>query len=113
MGSGAQLSVTDLRRSTRHPVDFRVIAEHRQRGDLHLHIVNLSAHGFMTQGDEIELSRGERVNIRLPHIGRIEAHLIWLAGERYGFQFERIIRMSEFIAMIDELQPNPRLRNRR
>lgn len=113
MGLGAQLSVTDLRRSTRHPVDFRLIAEHRQRGDLHLHIVNVSAHGFMVQGVEHGLGRGERVNIRLPHIGRIEAHLIWVSGDRAGFQFERIIRMNEFMALIDEVQPNPRLRNRR
>lgn len=113
MGLGAQLSVTDLRRSTRHPVDFRLIAEHRQRGDLHLHIVNLSAHGFMAQGSELQLGRGERINLRLPHIGRIEAHLIWIAGDRAGFQFERIIRSAEFMGLIDELQPNPRLRSRR
>lgn len=112
MGAGAQLSVTDLRRSTRHPVDFRVIGEHRQLGDVQLHIVNLSAHGFMVQG-ELGLGRGERLNIRLPEIGRIEAHLIWASGERSGFQFERIIRANEFIALIDTLQPNPRLRARR
>ena len=50
MVAGAQLSVTDLRRAARHPVDFPVIGEHRQLGDLHLHIVNISAHGFMTEG---------------------------------------------------------------
>ena len=47
MAGGAQLSVTDMRRSTRHPVDYPVIAEHRQIGDMKLHICNLSAHGFM------------------------------------------------------------------
>jgi len=118
MGAGAQLSVTDLRRSTRHPVDFRVIAEHRQLGDLHLHVVNLSAHGFMAQadgGDEpvFGLGRGERVVIRLPQVGRIEAHLIWTTEDRAGFQFERIIRATEFSGLIDALQPNPRLRARR
>lgn len=112
MGAGAQLSVTDMRRSTRHPVDYRVIGEHRQRGDIHLHVVNLSAHGFMAQG-ELDLSRGERVVIRLPEVGRIEAHLIWANGDRAGFQFERIIRANEFVALIDTLQPNPRLRGRR
>lgn len=112
MGAGAQLSVTDMRRSTRHPVDCRVIGEHRQRGDIHLHVVNLSAHGFMAQG-ELDLSRGERVVIRLPEVGRIEAHLIWSSGDRAGFQFERIIRAHEFVALIDQLQPNPRLRSRR
>ena len=113
MGLGAQLSVTDLRRSTRHPVDFRLIAEHRQRGDLQLHIVNVSAHGFMVQGGDLGLGRGERVNIRLPHIGRIEAHLIWISGDRAGFQFERIIRLDDFMRLIDKIQPNPRLRRPR
>lgn len=112
MGHGAQLSVTDMRRSTRHPVDFRAIGEHRQKGDVHLHIVNISAHGFMAQGT-LDLGRGERLVVRLPQIGRIEAHLIWASGERAGFQFERIIRANEFMGLIDTIQPNPRLRARR
>lgn len=112
MGQGAQLSVTDMRRSTRHPVDIRAIGEHRRKGDVQLHIVNISAHGFMVQGD-VDLTRGERVVVRLPQIGRIEAHLIWISGERAGFQFERIIRVNEFTDLIDTLQPNPRLRARR
>ncbi|OYX60624.1 MAG: pilus assembly protein PilZ, partial [Sphingomonadales bacterium 32-64-17] len=30
-----------------------------------------------------------------------------------GFQFERIVRLDDFMKMMDTLQPNPRLRNRR
>ena len=112
MGAGAQLSVTDLRRAARHPVDHKVIGEHRRLGDVHLHIVNISAHGFMTTGD-LELTRGERIVIRLPEVGRIEAHLIWGAEGRAGFQFERILRFEDFMRMIDSLQPNPRLRRSR
>lgn len=112
MGAGAQLSVTDMRRAVRHPVDYPVIGEHRQLGDVHLHIVNLSAHGFMARGD-LGFGRGERVIIRLPVVGRIEAHMIWQADERSGFQFERIIRLDDFDELIDALQPNPRLRRRR
>lgn len=112
MGVGAQLSVTDLRRATRHPVDHPVIGEHRLLGDVHLHIMNLSAHGFMVEG-EVELSKGERVTIRLPGIGRIEAHLIWVAESRAGFQFERIIRLDDFMKIIEVLQENPRLRRAR
>ena len=112
MGAGAQLSVTDLRRAARHPIDHKVIGEHRRLGDVHLHIVNISAHGFMTTGD-LELTRGERIVIRLPEVGRIEAHLIWVAEGRAGFQFERILRFEDFMRMIDALQPNPRLRRSR
>ena len=112
MGAGAQLTVTDLRRAARHPVDYKVIGEHRRLGDVHLHVVNVSAHGFMVEG-ELDLTRGERVIIRLPELGRIEAHLIWLAEGRAGFQFERIVRFEDFMRMIDALQPNPRLRRSR
>jgi hypothetical protein len=112
MGTGAQLTVTDLRRAARHPIDHMVIGEHRRLGDVHLHIVNVSAHGFMVEGD-LDLSRGERVTIRLPEVGRIEAHLIWSSEGRSGFQFERIVRFDDFMRMIDTLQPNPRLRKSR
>lgn len=112
MGSGAQLTVTDLRRAACHPVDHKVIGEHRRLGDVHMQIVNLSAHGFMVSG-ALDMSRGERVVIRLPIVGRIEAHLIWATGERAGFQFERIIRLDDFMQLIDTLQPNPRLRRPR
>lgn len=112
MGAGAQLTVTDMRRAARHPVDHKVIGEHRRLGDVHLHIVNVSAHGFMVEGD-LDMSRGERVTIRLPEVGRIEAHLIWASEGRAGFQFERIIRLEDFMRMIEALQPNPRLRRPR
>ena len=112
MGAGAQLTVTDMRRAARHPVDYPVIAEHRRLGDVHLHVVNLSAHGFMAEGADA-LDRGERVVIRLPVAGRIEAHLLWSSGNRSGFQFERIIRFDDFMKIIEALQPNPRLRRAR
>ena len=89
-----------------------MIGEHRRLGDVHMQIVNLSAHGFMVQGD-CGIARGERVVIRLPVVGRIEAHMIWHAEERAGFQFERIIRLDDFMRLIDKIQPNPRLRRPR
>lgn len=112
MRGGAQLSVTELRRAARHPVDFPVIGEHRQHGDLKLRVVNISAHGFMTEGETI-LGRGERVTIRLPAIGRIEAFMIWTNNDRAGFQFERVLRLDDFLKMINSLQPSVRLRPQR
>jgi len=110
--AGANLSVTDLRRAARHPVDFPVIVEHFAHGDVSLHVSNLSAHGFMVDNAS-KLDRGDRVIIRLPVVGRIEAYVIWTREERAGFQFERIIRLDDFVAIIDTLQPNPRLRKGR
>jgi len=59
-----------------------------------------------------DLGRGERVTVRLPQIGRIEAFLVWTDGSRAGFQFERIIRQDDFAKMIRQLQPNARLRGK-
>ncbi|MCW1381852.1 PilZ domain-containing protein [Novosphingobium sp. KCTC 2891] len=112
MSGGAQLSVTDQRHAARHPVNLPVIAEHRVLGDVMMNIANLSTTGFMIRG-ATELGRGERITIRLQHIGRIEAFLVWNDGERAGFQFERIIRQDDFMRLIKGLQPNPRLRTGR
>lgn len=112
MAGGANLSVTDLRRAARHPVDFPAIVEHFVHGDLRLHVSNLSAHGFMIDNAS-QLSRGDRIIIRMPVVGRIEAYVIWVHDDRAGFQFERIIRLDDFVAIIDQLQPNPRLRKQR
>jgi len=109
---GANLSVTDLRRAARHPVDFSTLVEHHRHGDVNLHVVNISAHGFMIDNAD-ELQRGDRVMIKLPVIGRIEAYVIWRRDERAGFQFERIIRLDDFMKIIDVLQPNPKLRRPR
>jgi hypothetical protein len=112
MSAGAQLSVTDQRRMARHPVDHPVIAEHFRDGDIRMHIANLSANGFMID-DAQSLNRGDRIVVRLPVIGRIECYCIWTRDNRAGFQFERIIRIDDFLSVIDELQPNPRLRKPR
>lgn len=112
MSAGARLSVPDLRRSARHPVDVSLVADHRQLGDMPIHVANLSRHGFMID-DAPTLSRGDRLVIRLPQVGHIEAYCMWLRDERAGFQFERIIREDEFDDMIRRLQPNPALRRRR
>jgi len=112
MSSGAQLTVTDKRRAARHPADYKVIAEHRLLGDVHINIINVSAQGFMAKGLK-DMERGERVVMRLPIVGRIEAHLIWAHEDRAGFQFERIIRVDDFLKLVDAMQPNPRLRPKR
>ncbi|MEP2234863.1 MAG: PilZ domain-containing protein [Alteripontixanthobacter sp.] len=112
MNVGAQLSVTDMRRASRCPIDYPVIAEHHDLGDVKMHLCNISANGFMVD-DAQELERGQRVIVRLPVVGRIEAHVMWQRDKRAGLQFERIIRLDDFLAMIEELQPNPKLRRQR
>jgi len=109
MGQGYPQQDLDLRRAARHRADHTAIAESKTHGDQKMHIVNVSAHGFMIDNNE-KFQRGDRIELRLPAIGRIEAHLIWAVQERAGFQFERVVRLPDFLALLEEICP--RLRKR-
>ncbi len=97
----------DLRRAARHRADHKVIVESKLHGDLPVHIINVSAQGFMTD-DNAVFQRGDRVELRLPEVGRIEAYVIWVMENRAGFQFERVIRLPDFMKMLHIVSPRIR-----
>ena len=80
MVTGVQLSVPEQRRATRHPVDYMVIGEHRTRGDMKLHVANLSPQGFMIDNAEV------LDDLKVPPGNRLEA----LKGDRTGQHSIRI-----------------------
>lgn len=102
MTGDAQRPFGDRRQTSRRGVDVSVLGEHRRLGDTLLHIANISPSGFMIRG-EVDLGKGERITVRLPAIGRIEAFVLWNDGARAGFQFERVLRQDDFGAMIEAL----------
>jgi len=97
----------DLRIAARHRANHTVIAESKLRGDTHIHIINVSAHGFMID-DNPGFERGERVELRLPVIGRIEALVIWTSDNRAGFQFERVLSLPNFLGLLEIISPKLR-----
>jgi hypothetical protein len=101
---GAQLAITDKRQKSRYSVSHTVKAEHRTFGDMRLVIANISRAGFMVEARN-GVERGDRLEVTLPIVGRIESFCIWKMGQRAGFQFERPIRPAEFDVMIEPMQP--------
>jgi hypothetical protein len=97
----------DLRRAARHRASFDALADSKRHGEQSVHIANVSAHGFMIDNNLI-FEHGDRIELRLPVVGRIEAHLIWSVDGRAGFQFERVIRLPEFLALVEVLAPKLR-----
>lgn len=95
-------NASDQRRSARHRTDFDSITESKKFGDLHVHVVNISAHGFMIDNNE-KLERGDRITIRLPEAGHVESLVLWAVDNRAGLQFERVIRVPEFLTMLDKV----------
>ncbi|MCW1432264.1 PilZ domain-containing protein [Novosphingobium sp. JCM 18896] len=97
------LSAIDARHANRHDVEYQVIAQHRRLGEFPLSIGNISASCFL--GTHVRsLRRGDRVSMRLPVVGWIEAHLVWASDERAGFQFERLIRIDDFTDLLAALE---------
>ncbi len=107
MGQSIQNDDMDLRRAARHRADHKVIVESKAHGDQAMHISNISAHGFMVDDNSI-FERGDRIELRLPAVGRIEAHLIWSVEQRAGFQFERVVRLPDFMALLEKVSPRLR-----
>lgn len=97
----------DLRRAARHRASYDVFADSKKHGEQKLHIANVSAHGFMIDNNMV-FEHGDRIDLRLPVVGRIEAHLIWSIDGRAGFQFERVIRLPDFLALVDVVSPRLR-----
>ncbi len=102
MNSISTKNSTDQRRAVRHRTDFNSITESKKHGDLSVHVINISAHGFMID-DNVVLERGDRITIRLPHVGHVESLVLWAVDKRAGLQFERVIRLPEFLDLLDNV----------
>ncbi len=98
----AQHNHADLRQATRHRADFKTIMERPGGGEQFAHICNVSANGFMID-DASGIDRGDRVSVRFPVVGRIESYCVWAVDSRAGFQLERLVRMPDFMAMLEIL----------
>ncbi|WP_373491473.1 PilZ domain-containing protein [Parasphingorhabdus sp.] len=95
-------TLPDLRRATRFPVDFETTCEIQPDREIRVRIANISAHGMMLV-DPLDMAKGDRLIVRLPVAGRIEAYLVWSHQGRHGFEFERVIREPDFVAMLDKI----------
>lgn len=96
------LNSADQRRAARHRTDFNSMSESKKHGDLPVHIINISAHGFMIDNN-VKLERGDRITIRLPEAGHVESLVLWAVDNRAGLQFERVIRVNEFLSLLDKV----------
>ena len=94
---------TDRRQDDRHAVDFLMRGEHRLHKDFDLRVSNMSRAGFLATGAD-GLERGERLLVRLPLVGHRDAFVVWIFGERAGFQFERPIAPVELDRMLVRLR---------
>ena len=99
MGVFEKILPPERRESDRYPVHWPAIGEHRTWNDITITITNISRTGFLVTGST-GLARGERLLVRLPVVGHQDAFVVWVSGERTGFQFERPITPDDLKKMV-------------
>ena len=90
---------SDFRLASRHPTNYDAPFAHRRLGEGKINVSNISAQGCMID-DCPDLQRGERIEIRLPVVGRLDCHVVWQRDNRAGLHFERILRLDDFMALL-------------
>lgn len=105
MTSIASTPMQDQRRASRFAIDFDTICETREDTEFPVKVSNISARGCQII-HSAAMAKGDRLVVRLPVAGRIEAFLVWTHEGRSGFEFERVIRQPDFMAMLDKMGVN-------
>lgn len=92
----------DRREVGRDEVSYRTRATAPGGFTALLHIVNVSAAGFMARCEH-ELTPGEKMSVRLPGVGTIAAEVKWALGGRIGCQFDQPIALAPYLELLAEM----------
>lgn len=109
MSAGANMAVANLdrREAPRDEVSYRTRATTAAGETISIHIVNVSANGFMAR-TERSFEPGAKLTIRLPVLGMVAAEVRWSLGGRIGCQFGRMIDLAPYLELLAELVRNAR-----
>ena len=89
---------SQVRRTGRDLVDFKTsFSSHMSSGDIH--IVNISRLGLMARTKEA-IQKSERLILRLPHCGRVEALVRWVEDGRIGTEFVTPVSEQDYAKML-------------
>jgi hypothetical protein len=98
-------AVRDARGEPRDEVMHRTHALDGDGRTIKLALVNMSANGLMARC-EGEQSAGDRLRIRLPILGYVDAIIRWSLGGRIGCELERTIPLAEYYTMLTVMTRN-------
>ena len=92
----------DRREVGRDEVSYRTRATAPGGFTALLHIVNVSAMGFMARCEH-ELVPGEKLSVSLPRVGTLAAEVKWALGGRIGCQFDKTIDLAPYLELLAEM----------
>lgn len=92
----------DRRESEREEVFYRTRASAPGLGNFPVQLVNISANGFMIRTDT-DVAIGDRLSLRLPVVGEVQAEVRWALGGRVGCQFARMIGLAPYLELLAAL----------
>lgn len=92
-------AVRDARGEPRDEVMHRTHALDADGQTVKLVLVNMSANGLMARCDG-DPAAGDRLQIRLPILGPVDAVVRWSLDGRIGCELERTIPLGEYYTML-------------
>ncbi len=98
--AAATYGQSDPRRDPREEVQFRARAACSTGRPIDLLVVNVSARGLMARCADDRLQRGDRLRVRLPEAGFLDAEIRWALGGRLGCEFDRVIDLASYMRML-------------
>lgn len=101
VGTGSPVHA-DPRRAEREEVGYRTSAVALDGGHHTLLVVNISPQGLMARCED-PLAAGNRIRVRLPEVGAIEARVRWSLGGRLGCEFPEPIDLASYYDLLATL----------
>jgi len=95
----AEVTGIEGRSETRDEVFHRARAITPDGGVLPLLIVNISPHGLMARCD-VAYEPGQTLQVDLPLVGRVTAHVRWSLGGRIGCRIDPPIPAARYYAVV-------------
>jgi hypothetical protein len=94
------LAYDELRAAPRDEVHYRTRGTAADGRTLALLVVNISAMGMMARCEGTSFAVGDRLKVRLPVVGTIEAEVRWALGGRIGCELGRAIDLPAYYSLL-------------
>ena len=98
----AAMAVTESRGEHRDEVHHRTRAIGADGRGHTLLLVNISARGLMARC-EAPFAVGDRIQVRMPVVGPVDAEVRWALGGRIGCQLDATIPLASYYAVLAEM----------
>lgn len=92
------------RKSARHSIELDTFITMSSGLQVHVHLIDISPHGFYARAKDTLLARGESVRVILPMLGDVEASVMWSLPTGFGCRFAEPINARLYPILLGAIE---------